>query len=100
MRFKFDANQEYQLTAIQAVADLFDGQVAWGPQITFQLGQQSSLAAVPNRLDLDEPALLSNLGAVQSRNRIAPDTDLCCIEATIDTASGSKAVRFPNFSVE
>ncbi len=28
MQFKFDANQEYQIRAVEAVADLFDGQTA------------------------------------------------------------------------
>lgn len=35
-----------------------------------------------------------------SQNGIAPDDTLQCIEATIETANGEKAIAFPNFSVE
>ena len=69
MHFKFDANQEYQLAAIEAVADLFDGQVVAGSD--FQLRAGSDLTAVANRLDLDEASILANLRLVQARHRIA-----------------------------
>lgn len=98
MQLRFDANQEYQLHAIEAVTDLLDGQPPIGMDITLELG--SGLAAVPNRLNLTEEALLANLHEVQARNRISPDAALQCIEATISTAAGEKMVCFPNFSVE
>ena len=98
MHFKFDANQEYQLAAIEAVADLFDGQVVAGSD--FQLRAGSDLTAVANRLDLDEASILANLRLVQARHRIAPDDRLEWIAETIDTAEGSRKVRFANFSVE
>ncbi len=100
MRLKFDANQQFQIQAIEAITDLFQGQARISGGMTFTLGAQSSLAAVPNRLDLDEAALLANLGSVQGRNRISPDSQLKMIEETIDTLAGKKDVRFPNFSVE
>ncbi len=80
MRFRFDANQEYQVRAIEAVADVFQGQARVSGAVRFQLGAQSSLAAVPNRLDLDEAALLANLRSVQAGNRIARDAELKLIE--------------------
>ncbi len=59
-----------------------------------------SLAAVANRLNLDDSTLLANLQAVQRRNRIAPDEELRVIEGEIATEEGVASVRFPNFSCE
>jgi len=99
MELKFDANQDFQLQAIEAVTALFAGQPRVETDLHFTLGQ-SSFAAVANRLDLSEAELLDNLHAVQRQNGIAPDPDLICIEERIETATGPKDVRFYNFSVE
>ncbi len=118
MQFKFDANQEYQLAAVDAAVNLFEGQphgsllpslaptprqlqlgsVAAQPQIDF--AETLAFAAVDNRLSLDETALLQNLQTVQSTAGITPDKELICIEEDIETVAGKAKVRFPNFSVE
>jgi type III restriction enzyme len=98
MEFKFDANQDYQVKAIESVIGLLHGQNPIEVELSFALG--AGFAAVPNRLDLDEEGLLKNLQSVQAQNGISPDDSLQLIEETIDTAAGSKAVSFPNFSVE
>ena len=51
MEFRFDANQEFQVKAIEAVADLFDGQAPVSAQVRFKQGT-ISLPAIDNRLDL------------------------------------------------
>ena len=99
MEFRFDPNQDFQLSAIAAVSDLFDGQTRVQAFVRFQTGTLS-LAAVANRLDLDDAKLLENLQTVQRRNSIHPDESLQSIEETIPTVEGDKRVRFPNFSVE
>ena len=88
MQFQFDADQEYQLDAIQAIADLFTGQGRIKAELCFTAGQ-SIFAAVANRLDLSEADLLANLHAVQRANGIAPDPALETIEETIATASST-----------
>ncbi len=98
MQFKFDANQDYQLRAIDAACDIFDGQRRVEVDLTLALG--GGFAAVGNRLDLSDDDLLRNLLAVQERGGIALDGSLACIEDKIETADGPTAVRFPNFSVE
>ena len=99
MELNFDANQDFQLQAIEAVTSLFAGQPRIETDLHFTRGH-SSFAAVANRLDLSETELLDNLHAVQERNGIAPDAGLICIEEPIETAAGSRAARFYNFSVE
>ncbi|CAN5567427.1 hypothetical protein BH24GEM3_BH24GEM3_07340 [soil metagenome] len=98
MRFQFDANQEYQLRAIDAVAGLFRGQPRSETRLEFAAG--SGFAAVPNRLNLAEDTLLRNLLDIQEENRIAPDAALQHIEQTVELPEGTQEVRFPNFSVE
>jgi type III restriction enzyme len=99
MELKFDANQEFQLQAIEAITSLFAGQPRIETDLHFTLGQ-SSFAAVANRLDLSEAELSANLHAVQRQNDITPDPALLTIEERIETATGPKAARFYNFSVE
>lgn len=97
MEFKFDAEQEYQVQAIEAVIGLLEGQPRNEIKLTSAL---ADFVAVPNSLDLPEGALLQNLQAVQAQNSITPDTALQYIESEINTAEGMKQVRFPNFSIE
>jgi type III restriction enzyme len=98
VEFKFDPNQEFQARAIESVTDLLEGQPRVQVELSPALG--AGLAAILNRLDLDENTLLANLRSVQERNGLTPDEALQCIDETIETASGSKQARFPNFSVE
>ncbi|MCI0476394.1 MAG: DEAD/DEAH box helicase family protein [Anaerolineales bacterium] len=98
MQFKFDANQEFQIHAIESVADLFEGQ----PRIEVELkfAASAGFAAIANRLDLDDAALLKNLQAAQTANDLPTDSALQWIESEIETVEGVKPARFANFSVE
>ena len=98
MQFRFDANQEYQLRAVEAVADLFDGQSRLETGMT--LDDESGVAAVANRLDLDEAALLAHLREVQRGQTLPEDDGLQCLEDRIVTAGGEHLARFPTFSAE
>lgn len=98
MQFHFDANQEFQLQAIEAVAGLFEGQPHIEGEMRLSLG--AGFAAVANRLDLDEAAIVRNLRQVQQSSRLPQDDALQVIEAEIETAEGRRSVHFANFSVE
>jgi len=100
MEFKFDANQQFQTDAIEAVADLFEGQprIEHEHALDFALGV--AFTAMSNRLDLDANTLLDNLRAVQEKRNLPSDNAVQCIEETIETANGQATGRFPNFSVE
>src|SRR6266487_5051391 len=97
MEFVFDAQQEYQVQAIEAVMGLLEGQPRNELYVTFSL---SGFAAIPNTLNLSEEALLRNLQAIQEQNTIPLDDALQCIEAEIETADGLTPARFANFSIE
>lgn len=99
MEFTFDGNQEYQLTAIESVVNLFQGQPRVGIELNFDL-TAGLAASVANRLDLSEEQLLQNLRDVQESNGLSRDDALDCIEETIQTGEGDRCVRFFNFSVE
>ncbi|HEY7217580.1 MAG TPA: hypothetical protein VH985_04240 [Candidatus Binatia bacterium] len=99
MEFKFDANQQFQTEAIEAVTELLEGQPRIEVNLEFSLGD-SGFAAICNRLDLSERTLLKNLHAVQSENNISRDAELRTIDESIETATAVKGVRFPNFSIE
>lgn len=96
MQFKFDANQSFQVRAIESVIGLFLGQAP----IELESSYSAFFSPLANRLDLDESRLLDNLQAVQERNKLPGDTALQCIEESVETETGPKSIRFCNFSVE
>ena len=98
MQFKFDANQTFQLQAIEAVAGLLEGQPPLENELRLSLS--ANLAAISNRLDLPEADLLNNLRQVQQANQLPQDETMQVIESGIETADGRKSIRFANFSVE
>jgi type III restriction enzyme len=110
MKLQFDPNQQYQLDAVAAVTDIFDGQPQGAPEYAvIQVGDYGGLFAgqsrtelgVGNRLLLPDEKLLANTRAVQARNDIEVDDPATPLEAweLFDTAANT-ARRCPHFSVE
>ena len=91
MEFKFEANQDFQLKAIESVIGLFEGQ----PYIEAGLSP-----VIGNRLDLDDETLLENLRDIQEINGIDPDAELLTTSQTVETATGAVDLRYYNFSIE
>lgn len=96
MEFRFEADQQYQIDAIESVAGLFDGQGAYPPGIVPAAGT----IVVPNRLDLTAEQLLENLQAVQGAYRLAQDDALERITERVTFYEGEGEASFANFSVE
>lgn len=96
MKLKFDPGLEYQLEAIRAVVDLFEGlppkqgafEISLSP---FESQLSFNHLGVANRFMLDDDRLLKNLHAVQERNIIPKSPSLVEEDDTY---------RLPNFSVE
>ncbi len=110
MKLQFDPNQPYQLDAVAAVTDLFDGQPQGAPEYSvinvediggLFAGQTRTELGVGNHLLLPEEKLPANTRAVQARNDIETADPAAPLEAweLFDTAANT-ARRCPHFSVE
>ena len=103
MKIQFDASQEYQLDAIRAVTDLFDGQPLkqGDSEISLsgeaQAGMFLSEEGLANCLLLDEEQILDNLRKIQETNGLTLSEQLEPLEFA-DTEGNP--VCFPNFTVE
>lgn len=105
MKIQFDSKQEYQIDAVNAVVDLFDGQPLEKPDysVIFQTmdtalfsGQARTELGVGNRLQLGPEKLLENLRRVQEKNDLDPAAE---VEGwTWNGTTGS--LWCPHFSVE
>lgn len=103
MKLQFDAKQPYQIDAVSAVVDLFDGQPLNQPDYatilqTFDTELFGSVGqtdlGIGNKLILDRETLLMNLQRVQERN----DLD---VDANLEPHTYSANAPAPlNFSVE
>ena len=87
MKFKFDAQQEHQIKAIESIAALFDGQGKIESGIRY--AQNVGFVGFPNTLDLAEEELLANLKNVQNTNNIELSSKLESIGPR-DSASYAK----------
>ncbi len=110
MKLQFDGNQAFQLDAIAAVVDLFDGQPRCEPTYApvalhdygaLFAGQVQTELGVGNHLILNEARLLQNARAVQQRNDIEIDGESAPLSAweLFDAPANRKRVC-PHFSVE
>ena len=110
MKLQFDPNQIFQLDAVAAVSDLFEGQPSSAPDFSviklgtgeglFE-GQDRSELGVGNRLAVDDDRLRQNARIVQLRNDTEVADDTVPLEAweLFDTPA-NVVRRCPHFSVE
>ncbi len=105
MKIQFDPKQEYQLDAVNAVVELFDGQPLEKPDysVIFQTmdtelfaGQARTELGVGNKLHVGADKLLENLKRVQERN----DLDLADEVQAWSWSGANESLWCPHFSVE
>lgn len=75
MRIQLDPDQDYQLDAVNAVADLFEGQTTGGgldnsTWLTAMTGLEFTDLALGNTLHLTSEAIADNLKRIQARNGV------------------------------
>jgi type III restriction enzyme len=88
MKLHFDSNQEYQIEAIRAVTDIFEGQPLSGGDFEFSLTETGALISengVGNRLTLTEEQVWENVKSIQQHHEIKTE---------------NKGLQGMNFSVE
>lgn len=105
MKIQFDSTQEYQLQAISAVTDIFEGQPLKGGdfETAFSMAGASiafSEKGVGNNLLLTNAQLLKNVQAIQERAGLSVSEALepCCFAK--DTETGEAGEIPLNFTVE
>jgi type III restriction enzyme len=110
VKLQFDPNQVFQLDAVAAVTDLFDGQPRSAPEYAvinlgsmagLFAGQDRTVMGMGNRLLLAEDKIRENLRIIQTRNDIDV-ADLAAAPEAWDVFDGqaNQARRCPHFSVE
>jgi hypothetical protein len=110
MKLQFDPNQPFQLDAVAAITDLFDGQPqgapeyavinvgAWGGLFG---GQERTELGAGNRLLLADDKLLTNTRTIQTRNDIEVADPAAPLEAwELFDSPANQARLCPHFSVE
>ena len=98
MKLHFEPNLDYQLQAIEAVCDLFQGQELCRTEFTvtqgavdgqLALAYQEEALGIGNRLTLLDDEILKNLQAVQLRNGLPIDSALRSGDFTVEMETGT-----------
>ncbi len=110
MKLQFDPNQQFQLDAVAAVTDLFDGQPQGAPEYAvidmgtgtgLFAGQQQSELGAGNQLMVAEDKLLANTRAIQTHHDIEVTDPDAALEAwDLFDAPANRKRHCPHFSVE
>lgn len=101
LNFKFDPNQQYQLDAIAAVVDLFQGFNFYARSDRFALGGNDEIIAnLPEEEELYESILLPNLNEIRERQGMPASLKLEEDTGQMLEGAGEELHAFPSFTIE
>jgi len=98
MKFHFEPDLDYQLQAVEAVCDLFQGQEICRTEFTVvadpdETQQRLEFAkddlGVGNKLQLLDDEILANLKSIQARNGLRPSSELGSGDFTVEMETGT-----------
>lgn len=108
MKIQFDPNQQFQLDAVSAIADLFDGQPQSAPEYSIIntgvlgglfSGHEQTELGIGNKILITEEKLRENLRTIQLRNDIESNNQNLETWEHFDIPA-NQAREIPHFSVE
>lgn len=79
MKLHFDSKQEFQLEAVKAITDIFEGQPLSSGDFEFSISQSGALLTengFGNNLTLKEEQIFENVQTIQHRNGLNVDDSL------------------------
>ncbi len=97
IKFQFDANQDYQLQAINSTVDLFEGMGNFRPE--FSLGDEIK-PNLPEDEILFESEIRTNLENIQERNNVPIAQELEIESGMVMEGAGVESHHFPSFTIE
>jgi type III restriction enzyme len=92
MKLQFDPNQEYQLDAVKAITDIFEGQPLKAGDLEFDFVDTAinySVYGVGNNILLTEEQILTNVQSVQKLNGIEPISELDGLNFSVEMETGT-----------
>ncbi len=106
MKLHFDSKQEFQLEAVKAVSDIFEGQPLSSGDFEFSASQNGAFFSengFGNKLDLTEEQILQNVNVIQKSNNIEVSEYLQLLKYKDIDDEGKEIVietNIPNYSIE
>jgi type III restriction enzyme len=96
LKIRFDAEQQYQIDAVDAVVDVFDGQRG-GSSLDLSLevgegtlvGEFNEVGGLGNLLTLSDETILDNVRSIQERNGIEAVDGLDGMNFTVEMETGT-----------
>jgi len=92
MKLQFDANQDYQLKAIQSIVDIFEGQPLNSGEFEVTLtdgGMKLTAMGVGNQLSISEEQILENVQKVQKANELYEAQELQGMNFSVEMETGT-----------